>query len=225
MQSVPIYVSEMAPPAHRGKFNNLFQLSITLGIFIANLINFGTAKLHGNIGWRISLGLAAIPAALMMIFSYFLPDTPSSLLERGHVDEARKILKRVRGITEDAEIEAEFSDMVAVSEASKKVRSPWTNLFQRKYRPYLTMAVFIPFFQQMTGMNIIVFYAPQLFSSIGMGNNSALASALVTGTVNMFSTFVAIFLVDNKGRRPLFLAGGTLMFVLQVILTNDSISP
>lgn len=219
---MPLYVSEMAPPKHRGKFNNMFQLSITLGIFIANLINFGTAKLSGSMGWRISLGLAAVPALLMMFFAYLLPDTPSSLLVRGKVDEARRVLKGVRGITEDAEIEAEFSDMVAASEASKKVDTPWRNLRQRKHLPHLIMAIFIPFFQQMTGMNIVVFYAPELFTSIGIGANAALASALITGGVNMVSTLLAIYLVDIKGRRYLFLRGGALMFVLQVLFFSPN---
>lgn len=110
MQSVPLYVSEMAPPKYRGAFNNLFQLSITIGIFIANLVNFGTAKLQGSTGWRVSLGLAAVPAIIMVLCAF----------------------KRVRGVDTDAEIEAEFSDMVAASEASKQVVAPWRNLFKRK---------------------------------------------------------------------------------------------
>lgn len=78
------------------------------------------------------------------------------------------------------------------------------------------MAFFIPFFQQMTGMNIVVFYAPELFNSIGIGSNASLASALITGGFNFFATFVAIFVVDKWGRRALFLEGGTQMLILQV---------
>ncbi|KAL8166019.1 hypothetical protein V2J09_007518 [Rumex salicifolius] len=216
-QSVPLYVSEMAPPKHRGAFNNLFQLSITLGIFIANLINYGTAKLPGSSGWRVSLGLAAVPAALMIIFSLFLPDTPSSLLDRGQAEEARRVLRRVRGLNpENTEIETEFAEMVAASEASKKVEAPWRNLLTRKHRPHLVMAVLIPFFQQMTGMNIVVFYAPELFNSIGIGKDASLASALITGGFNMIATFVAIYLVDRKGRRFLFLEGGIQMLITQI---------
>ncbi|CAF2153919.1 unnamed protein product [Brassica rapa] len=95
-QSTPVYLSEMAPAKIRGALNICFQVAITSGILVANLINYGTSNMAKN-GWRVSLGLAAVPAILMVIGSFFLPDTPNSMLERGKYEEAKQMLKKVRG--------------------------------------------------------------------------------------------------------------------------------
>ena len=148
LQSVPVYLSEMAPARLRGMLNIGFQLMITIGILAANLINYGTSKIKGGWGWRLSLGLAAVPAGIITLGSLFLPDTPNSLIERGHADEAMRMLRRIRG-TDD--IHAEYNDLVAASEEAKLVKHPWRNIVARKYRPQLTMAILIPLFQQFTG--------------------------------------------------------------------------
>ncbi|KAL0911253.1 hypothetical protein M5K25_019380 [Dendrobium thyrsiflorum] len=214
-QSVPVYLSEMAPAKYRGTLNIGFQLMITIGILAANLINYGTSKLKGSIGWRVSLGLAAVPAAIIALGSLFLPDTPNSLIERGHDEEARSMLRRIRGTDY---IHAEFEDIKAASEESKTVKHPWRNIIQRRYRPQLVMSVFIPFFQQLTGINVIMFYAPVLFKTIGFGNDASLISAIITGLVNLFSTLVSIVTVDRLGRRKLFLQGGVQMIVCQIVV-------
>lgn len=214
-QSVPVYLSEMAPARYRGFLNMFFQLMITIGILAANLINYGTDKIKGGWGWRVSLGGAAVPAGIITLGALFLPDTPNSLIER-HADnpeKAKKMLRRIRG-TDD--IEEEYQDLVTASVASNKVEHPWRNILMRKYRPQLVMAIFIPFFQQLTGINVIMFYAPVLFKTIGFGNNAALASAVITGLVNVLATFVSIFTVDKFGRRILFLQGGAQMLVCQI---------
>ncbi|XP_020095411.1 sugar carrier protein C-like [Ananas comosus] len=214
-QSVPVYLSEMAPARLRGMLNIGFQLMITIGILCANLINYGTAKIKGGWGWRVSLALAAVPAGIITVGSLFLPDTPNSLIERGHDDEARRMLRRIRG-TDD--VDREYNDLVAASEESKAVKHPWANIVKRKYRPQLTMAILIPFFQQLTGINVIMFYAPVLFKTIGFGGDASLMSAVITGLVNVFATFVSIFTVDKLGRRKLFLQGGSQMLACQVIV-------
>uniref|UniRef100_A0A6V7QVH7 Major facilitator superfamily (MFS) profile domain-containing protein n=1 Tax=Ananas comosus var. bracteatus TaxID=296719 RepID=A0A6V7QVH7_ANACO len=172
-QSVPVYLSEMAPPKLRGMLNIGFQLMITIGILAANLINYGTAKIAGNWGWRI----------------------------RGTKD-----------------VQDEYDDLVAASEESKGIKHPWRNILEKKYRPQLTMAILIPFFQQLTGINVIMFYAPVLFKTIGFGDDASLMSAVITGLVNMFATFVSIATVDKAGRRVLFLQGGTQMLICQIIV-------
>ena len=159
-QAVPVYLSEMAPARLRGMLNIGFQLMITIGILAAELINYGTNKIKAGYGWRVSLALAAVPAAIITLGSLFLPDTPNSLLERGHPEEARRMLRRIRG-TED--IGEEYADLVAASEEARQVQHPWRNIVKRRYRAQLTMAVMIPFFQQLTGINVIMFYAPVLF--------------------------------------------------------------
>nr|CAD1823249.1 unnamed protein product [Ananas comosus var. bracteatus] len=201
-QSVPLYLSEMAPPKLRGMLNIGFQLMITIGILAANLINYATAKIAGGWGWRVSLGLAAVPAVVIALGALLLPDTPNSLIERGHAEQARSMLSKIRG-TDD--VQEEYDDLVAASEESKTIKHPWKNILEKKYRPALTMAILIPFFQQLTGINVIMFYAPVLFKTIGFEDDAALMSAVITGLVNMFATFVSIATVDRVGRRALFL--------------------
>ncbi|KAM0829315.1 hypothetical protein ACQ4PT_066956 [Festuca glaucescens] len=212
-QSVPVYLSEMAPARMRGMLNNAFQLMITLGILAANLINYGTNKISGGWGRRLSLALAAVPAAIITVGSLFLPDTPNSLLERGKADDARRMLLRVRG-TDD--IDAEYRDLAVASEASRAVERPWRDILRRRYRPQLVMAVAIPLLQQLTGINVIMFYAPVLFETLRFGGSASLMSAVITGVVNLMATLVSVFTVDMVWRRVLFLQGGAQMFVSQV---------
>ena len=210
---MPLYLSEMAPYKYRGALNIGFQLSITIGILIANVLNYFFAKIKGGWGWRLSLGGAVVPALIISVGSLILPDTPNSMIERGRNDEARQQLKRIRGVED---IDEEFNDLVAASDESKKVQNPWTNLLKRKYRPHLSVAILIPFFQQLTGINVIMFYAPVLFDTIGFGSDAALMSAVITGCVNVAATVVSIYGVDKWGRRFLFLEGGVQMFICQV---------
>ncbi|EHA8591005.1 sugar transport protein MST6-like [Cocos nucifera] len=214
-QSVPVYLSEMAPARLRGMLNIGFQLMITIGIFIANFINYGTANISGGWGWRISLALVAIPAIVITLGSLFLPDTPNSLVERGHKEKAKVILSKIRGTNE---IQDEYDDLVKASEESVAIKHPWSNIIKRKYRPQLTMALLIPFFQQVTGINALMLYAPVLFKIIGFGGNASLMSALIIGLVKLLSTFVSIAIVDKLGRRMLLLQGGTQMIICQIIV-------
>ncbi|GMH26912.1 hypothetical protein Nepgr_028755 [Nepenthes gracilis] len=213
-QSVPLYLSEMAPYKYRGALNLGFQLSISTGILVANVLNYFFAKV-GDWGWRLSLGGAVVPALIITVGSLLLPDTPNSLIERGRHDEAVAKLKRIRGIDD---VDAEFNDLVAASEESRKMENPWGYLLRRKYRPHLTMAIAIPIFQQLTGINAIMFYAPVLFRTIGFGDDASLMSAVITGCVNVAATLVSIYGVDRWGRRFLFLEGGIQMLVCQVIV-------
>ncbi|KAL2253235.1 sugar carrier protein C [Sesamum indicum] len=214
-QSVPLYLSEMAPYKYRGALNIGFQLSITVGILAANVLNYGFAKIKGGWGWRLSLGGAMVPALIITVGSLILPETPNSMIERGNQEEARTKLKRIRGV---ADVDEEFNDLVAASEASRRVEHPWRNLLQKKYRPHLTMAIAIPFFQQLTGINVIMFYAPVLFKTIGFGSDNALMSAVITGGVNVIATIVSIYGVDKWGRRFLFIEGGIQMLICQVVV-------
>lgn len=212
-QATPIFLSEMAPAKWRGAFNTGFQFFIGIGVVTANCINYGTA--HLSYGWRLSLGLAIIPAAIMTVGSLLISDTPSSLVERGKVDKARAALSKVRG--KDADVEGELAHLVKVSEVAKAAnQEPFVTIFERQYRPHLVMSIAIPFFQQLTGINIIAFYAPVLFQSVGFGSNSALIAAIILGMVNLGSILVSTAVVDRSGRRFLFMEGGAQMLVCQV---------
>ncbi|CAI0423065.1 unnamed protein product [Linum tenue] len=217
VQSVPLYVSEMAPHKYRGSLNIVFQLSITVGIFAANLVNYFTPRLTVVDGWRVSLGGACVPALIIMVSSFFLPNTPNSMLEQGKPKEAREMLRRIRGVS-DQEVEAEFRGIDEASAAARAVEHPWRNILLRRNRPYLVMSLLIPSFQQLTGINVVMFYAPVLFQSIGFKSDAALLSAVITGTVNVLATFVSIYGVDRWGRRFLFLEGGVQMIGSQVAI-------
>lgn len=115
----------MAPAKLRGALNIGFQMAITIGILAAQLVNYGTAKIKGGYGWRVSLALAAVPAIIMTVGSLFLPDTPNSLIERGHREKAKAMLQKIRGTEK---VDEEFQDLIDASEASKLVQHPWKNI-------------------------------------------------------------------------------------------------
>ncbi|KAK4436384.1 Hexose carrier protein HEX6 [Sesamum alatum] len=215
-QSVPLYLSEMALPKHRGAFNAVFQICINIGFIMATFINSGTVKIKGGWGWRISLAMAGAPATVLAVGALFLPETPNSLIQHSNDHEkAKQALQRVRGTND---VQAELDDLIAASHASKAIKHPYKNLMQRKYRPQLVMSIAIPFFQQVTGINVIAFYAPILFRSIGSGESASLMSATVIGLVGMSFTLLTSLLVDRLGRRALFHVGGVQMFVSQMLI-------
>lgn len=213
-QAVPVYLSEMAPARFRGALNIFYQMFLLAGCIMAALINFCTQKLDGW-GWRLSLGLAAVPAGIMTIGSLGLPETPNSLVERGHHEKARAMLEKIRGTPD---VQEEFQDLVEASEVSKRVKHPFGTILERKYRPHLVMAITIFFFQQLTGINVITFYAPVLFKTLGLGTNTSLFSAFLIGIVGGVGTLGALVTVDKVGRRFLFITGGIVMFVCQVAI-------
>ncbi|CAL5045644.1 unnamed protein product [Urochloa decumbens] len=219
-QAVPLYLSEMAPARLRGAFSNGFQLSVGVGALAANVINFGTEKIAGGWGWRVSLALAGVPAALLTAGAVFLPETPSSLVQQGkdQADVAR-LLQRIRGAGVDVDDELDGIVAANAAGAGEEERDGLRRLlFERRYRPQLVMAVAIPFFQQVTGINAIAFYAPVLLRTIGMGESASLLSAVVTGVVGVGSTLASMAAVDRFGRRTLFLAGGAQMLAAQVLI-------
>uniref|UniRef100_A0A2N9H0J3 Major facilitator superfamily (MFS) profile domain-containing protein n=1 Tax=Fagus sylvatica TaxID=28930 RepID=A0A2N9H0J3_FAGSY len=179
-QSIPLYLSEMAPPNHRGATNIGFDLCVRIGVLSANLINFGSEKIKGGWGWRISLAMSAVPASILTLGAVFLPETPNSLIQNNEDHEKAKLmLQRVRGTND---VQEELDDLIKANAISKTIKHPFKNIIQRKYRPQLVMAIAIPFFQQVTGINFITFYAPVLFRTIGFGESaSLLSSILITG--------------------------------------------
>ncbi|KAK7334511.1 hypothetical protein VNO80_26268 [Phaseolus coccineus] len=215
-QAVPLYLSEMALPRLRGATSNGFQLSIGIGALSANLINYGTEKIEGGWGWRVSLAMAAVPASVLTLGALFLPETPNSLIQRSHDHQkAKLLLQRIRG-TED--VQAELDDLIKASSSKNNNKQSFKTILKRRYRPQLVMAVAIPFFQQVTGINVIAFYAPLLFRTIGLGESASLLSAVMTGVVGTGSTFISMFIVDKLGRRTLFMIGGIQMFASQCIV-------
>ncbi|XP_047068392.1 sugar transport protein MST4-like [Lolium rigidum] len=213
-QAVPLFLSEIAPPRIRGGLNALFQLNITVGILFANIVNFGTSKIHPW-GWRLSLSLAGLPALLLTASALFMVDTPNSLIERGMPELGKAVLKKIRGTDN---VDPEFNEIVEASRVARNVKHPFRSLLQRRNRPLLAITVLLQMFQQMTGINAIMFYAPVLFTTLGFKADAALYSAVITGAVNALSTLVSVYTVDRVGRRMLLLDAGVQMFLSLVAM-------
>ncbi|KAM1708766.1 hypothetical protein FF1_001739 [Malus domestica] len=152
-QAVPLYLSEMAPPKYRGAINNGFQFSVGIRVLSANLINYSSEKIKGGWVWRISLAMAAVPASMLTPGALFLPETPNSLIQHSADHQtAKQMLQRIRGVDD---FQAELDDLIKANHISKNIKHPFKKILERKYRPQLVMAIAIPFFQQVTGINVI----------------------------------------------------------------------
>lgn len=206
----------MAPSKYRGFFSNGFQFLLGVGALIASLINYGTEKIRGGWGWRISFALAMVPSSMLTLGAIFLPETPNSLIQQGKDPKnVVKLLQKIRGVDDVTE---ELEDIIKASDASKAAKHPFKRILEPRYRPQLVMAILIPFFQQVTGINVIGFYAPVLFRTIGTAEGGSLMSTVIVGVVGVTFTFMSMVLSDRFGRKVLFLSGGIVMFVSQVIV-------
>lgn len=159
--------------------------------------------------------MAGVPALMLTVGSFLVTDTPNSLIERGRLEEGKAVLRRIRGTDN---VEPEFEEIHQASLAAQRVKHPFRNLLLRRNRPQLVIAVLMQIFQQFTGINAIMFYAPVLFDTLGFKSDAALYSAVITGAVNVVSTVVSIYSVDRVGRRALLLEAGVQMFLAQVVI-------
>jgi MFS transporter, SP family, sugar:H+ symporter len=205
-------LSEIAPCHSRGALNILFQLNITIGILVANIVNYYASKIPVH-GWKLSLGLAGVPALILCIGSFLIPETPTSLVEQGKHAEGLETLRRIRGTPN---VEAEFKEMLQASENASMVERSFMRVFHRTSFPQLVIGALLQFFQQFTGINAIMFYAPVLFETLGFKNNTSLLSAVTIGIVNLLGTIVSLLTVDKVGRKLLLLEGCLQMFLSMV---------
>ncbi|KAI3704073.1 hypothetical protein L1987_74280 [Smallanthus sonchifolius] len=216
-QAAPVYITEMAPSKWRGALNTAFQFFVCLGAVIASLINLAANHSNSSHGWRLALGCASVPAMILTIGSLFIPDTPSSLIQRGMNDEALAALTKVRSTREGAE--AELKDLISSREATRSgTESPYMKLTEARYRPQLVLTVAIAGFQQLTGVGMVAFYAPVVLRTIGIGTEGSLCAALAIGIVNLASVLMSTCMVDNIGRRLLFLQGGVQIIFAHVFI-------
>ena len=205
---VPLYIGEVAPPRVRGALVSFNQLAITSGILASYLVDYGLASSQN---WRLMFGLAAIPAILMFTGMLFQHESPHWLVAQGREDEARKVLHQVR---DEGDIDAEIAQ---VRELSAR-RSSFREVAAPAVRHVMVIGVALAVFQQITGINTIIYYAPTLLSSAGLGSSAALLANVVNGAVNVAMTIVAIRLLDRTGRRPLLLGGTTGMAAGMIVV-------
>ncbi|MDT4926529.1 MAG: hypothetical protein QOG01_4242 [Pseudonocardiales bacterium] len=205
---VPLYIGEVVPPRIRGALVSFNQLAITSGILASYLVDYGLSSAQN---WRLMFGLAAIPAILMFTGMLFQHESPHWLVAQGREDEARQVLRRVR---DEDDIDAEIT---AVRELSVR-HTGLREVLNPAVRHVMIIGVAMAVFQQITGINTIIYYAPTLLASAGLGNSAALLANVVNGAVNVLMTIVAIRLLDRTGRRPLLLGGTTGMAVGMIVV-------
>lgn len=207
----PMYIAELSPRSMRGGLVTLNQLSITIGILLA----FITGVLFANEqSWRWMFGLACFPAILQFIVMLFFPESPRWLLGNGQEEKGLKILKGLRGNDGDAQLEADH-----ILSRSSQDDSSWRELFRNRYRGALAAGIGITIIQQLTGINIVIYYAPTIFQFAGFASAKAAVTATMwVGVVNVVMTFVAIALIDKIGRKPLIICGLSGMTIALLVL-------
>ena len=201
--AAPLYISEVSPPQVRGMLVSLNQLMITIGIVVSYMVNLGFESWDS--GWRYMLGFGAVPAIILGIGILMLPKTPRWLMSKGREEEAKEALKRA--MPED-KAEEELKDIRISLEKEKGQQGSFGELFAPHLRIPLMIGILLAFFQQATGINTIIYYAPTIFKMAGFASAKAAIGATVgVGIVNVLMTVVAVQLLDKMGRRPLLLIG------------------
>ncbi|MEP6885940.1 MAG: sugar porter family MFS transporter [Gammaproteobacteria bacterium] len=198
----PVYIAEIAPARSRGSLVSINQLMIVIGISVSFFSNYFLLSLGAG-AWRWMLGVQSIPAALYFFLLFFVPESPRWLLSKGRAAAARTVLDLVHGHNA---AQREF-DLIEASVTMKSRRVAFRDLFSRKLRALMLFGLGIAFFQQATGINAIFYYLPTILSEGGGELSTSFAQSVLVGLVNVGMTFVAIWLIDRVGRRPLLLFG------------------
>lgn len=212
---VPLYIAETARVNVRGRMVTIYQLMITLGILAAFAVNgaiLGT--LTGDIEWRLALGMQLIPAGILWGLIIVLPFSPYWLVDRNRDEEALKTLSKLRGLPEKSDIlQAEFRSVKAHVKLEKQAGLvTWKELLEPGVRNRVVIGVMLQFFQQWTGINVILYYATGLFGSMGFSvGDSSVTFVIINAAINVLATVPAMWLVERIGRRMLLITGAVIM--------------
>ncbi|KAJ3084961.1 hypothetical protein HK102_000449 [Quaeritorhiza haematococci] len=209
---VPLYISETAPTDVRGRMISVQQLMITIGIFIASCVNSVILSfLTGDVQWRTSMGMQVIPGSLLVLIIIFMPYSPRWLMSRNRDAEAVQILAKLRASdVNSATVQSEYHDIKAGIELERQIgNADWHELFKRGIFNRVVIAFVLQTFQQWTGINIILYYAGDLFGRMGFGNaNSTIGFVIANSFINFIATFPGMYLIERMGRRKLLIVGG-----------------
>jgi len=199
----PLYIAELAPAGIRGALVSLNQIAILAGMVLSYYANAwiasrGDAAWLTETGWRIMLGAMSVPALLFLLFTLTIPESPRWLLKRGRDAQARAVLVRISPESVDSEM-----DLIRAAIAHEQAKL--SELFRPGTRGVVIMTMILAFFQAITGINVVMYYAPTIFTSAGIGTGTALNNSVIIGLVMMAFTVVSMALVDRLGRRPVLL--------------------
>ncbi len=199
----PMYISEIAPPKHRGRLAGMFQFNIVFGILIAFVSNALLAGIGEN-AWRWMLGVAAFPSLLYAVLCFGLPESPRWLLSRkGDREAGLEVLQQIEPEASPSQIAAEADEIIAASSEQGSSGHFWT----RRLRKPILLAILIAFFNQLSGINAILYFAPRIFELTGLAAKAALLQSIGIGLTNLVFTFVGLWLIDRLGRRTLLYIG------------------
>lgn len=224
----PMYIAEVAPAKIRGRLVSLNQMTIVVGILLAQIINFLiadkitpgatdsaiAASWNGQMGWRWMFWAEVVPAVTFFILAFFIPESPRYLVKTGKHDESRRILSRIGG--ERYAIQEEESIAETLKESSANAN--WRELAGKKMRPVMIIGLVLAVFQQWCGINVIFNYAEEIFTSAGYSVGDMLFNIVITGTVNLVFTLLAMRMVDSLGRRKLMMLGSACLAVIYFLL-------
>ncbi|MBV8462942.1 MAG: sugar porter family MFS transporter [Acidimicrobiales bacterium] len=210
--AAPLYAAELAPARVRGRMISLYQLAITIGIFVAYFADYLLTE--GN-QWRLMLGVSAIPAVLLFVAILPLPESARWFVKMHRHDEARAALRRVES---ERDVDGELAEMESLDR--QEAQGGWRTVFAPAWRRPLVIGVALAALQQFTGINAIIYYADKIFAAAGFSSptSQSLATLWAIGAVNVVSTFVAVAWVDRFGRKPLLVAGSIGMCASLVVV-------
>jgi SP family arabinose:H+ symporter-like MFS transporter len=213
----PLYISEIAPASHRGRLAGMFQFNIVLGIVIAFLSNAIFAKIGGENAWRWMLGVAALPSLIYSVMCFGLPESPRWLIGRKRDRAAGlAVLKLIEPEKSDVELSRHADEILSAAGSEKRAATGFWNL---GLRIPITLAFLIAFFNQLSGINAILYFAPRIFEMTGLGEKAALLQSVGVGVTNLLFTFVGLWLIDRLGRRALLFIG-SFGYIISLGLTS-----
>ena len=213
----PMYISEIAPADIRGRLISIYQLGIVTGILLIYFVNAGIAGLHDNAwnvnsGWRWMFGSGLVPSLIFILLLLPIPESPRWLAKQNRWNEADVILAKVNG-RENAD-----KEIAAIRESLTEQQGSFLDLLKPGLRTALTIGIVLAIFSQITGINVIMYYAPEIFKATGSGSSSALMQTIWVGSINLLLTIIAIKYVDKLGRKKLLLIGSAGMAVCLAIV-------
>ena len=201
--AAPLYISEISPPESRGRLAGMFQFNIVFGILVAFVSNSLLAGI-GDHAWRWMLGIMAVPSVIYTLACFIIPESPRWLLSRkGDRAAGLAVLKLITPTASDAELDASAD---AMTSASREVASS-KGFWHMGMRTPILIAIFVAFFNQLSGINAILYFAPRIFELTGLGQKAALLQSVGIGVTNLIFTFVGLWLIDRLGRRTLLYIG------------------